>query len=934
MAGQIKDVNVQSRYEESMVKYSIEVNRLRSIPNAYDSLKPVQRRDIYSLFEMHGIPGNKRIKSAGVVGDVMKKYHPHGDCLDGDTVIKSAVGDTYTIRELYESDIKSISIVARTENGNYIVCEATDFRIGQYTKNKFNITLSDGFVLKCTGNHPIMKANGKFEQARDLNKGDKLFCSDGYHNREPLTIASIYVEAVEDEPMYDFTVMGFENMLIPSNNGNYICVHNSSIYGALWPMAQPYNSKMPILDPQGNWGSVMGDDPAAMRYTEVRLSEFGYDCVIGELKESNNVVDWVDNFDRTLKEPEYLPVKVPLLLINGSFGLGVGMMTTTSTHNLSEVIDQTRALLHNPNHQVVLIPDHCQACEIIDTDWEEISRTGNGSYKVRGVVKVGQYNKDTALFITSLPNGVTADSVVSKIYDLIESKQLPMIKKIDNNSDNVVNIVIVLKPGSDPNYVKQVLYVRTDIQKTCNINFEVVIGKGTKRVSYNEYLSIYLRSRALAKYRMYAAKSQEAMTRYHRLTAYIKVMESGEIDNIVKMVRKQKNIDDEYLTEFLIKKVGITDLQAKFILGTDIRRLSAGYLGKYKEEAKDLEDKMKLYERAITDDGSIITKEIDDELIAIKAKYGTPRLCKVIKQSDSDDIPRGIFRVVITERNFVRKLPDSDSVGIVKKDTPKFVLRVDNTESLLLFDSKGKVYKLPVHKIPVTERGFAGVDIRRLVRNLTADIISVFYEPAIKNIAKCARKHFLTVVTKMNFIKRLELEDFLTVNPSGLIYSKVLDGDEVVDVVISPIDLDIVVYSEHKALRVSTDKIPLFKRNASGSKAMNSNDPIGGASVIYPDAQYIIVVTKDGNINKFSSAGLSSSSRAKAGVSVIKLSKGDSIFSIYGVNDSDILRVVTSEDVIQIPVSEIKLFSSVAKGTPMINTKTTNIIRTDVLKNV
>ena len=316
----------------------------------------------------------------------------------------------------------------------------------------------------------------------------------------------------------------------------------------------------------------------------------------------------------------------------------------------------------------------------------------------------------------------------------------------------------------------------------------------------------------------------------------------------------------------------------------------------------------------------------------IQKKYGQPRVCRVIKASDANNVPKGTFKVVVTERNYIRKIPDTDKIGSVKKDNPKFIMRVDNAESILLFDNKGKVFRLPVAKIPVSDRNSPGIDIRILVKNLTSDIIALYYEPIIHKIVRGSRKHYMTVVTKMNSIKRLDLEDFTTVNTSGLLYSKLVDGDEVAGIAISPIDLDIVVYSSHKALRIPTAKIPLFKRNASGSKAMNTSDMIEGISVIYPDTTYIVVLTRNGVINRFSATGLSVSDRAKAGSSVIKLDKSDAIFAIYGVSETDHIRVVTSEEVFDIPVSEIKMFSSVAKGTKIINTKSANIVRADVIK--
>lgn len=711
---------------------------------------------------------------------------------------------------------------------------------------------------------------------------------------------------------------------------------DSSIYGTMEPLANWYKCKVPLIAPKGNWGTIMGDKPAAMRYTEAGLSDFCYECVIGDLKDSKNIVDWIPNFNRTMEEPEFLPVKVPLLLINGSFGLGVGMAVSIPSHNLVEVINETRAVIRDPNHEVILVPDHCLPCNIIEADFEKISRTGSGSYRVRGIVETTtDANGYPTLIVKSLPDGITTGTVYNKLLEIVEKKQLPMIRDIADASDNdQICIIIQLKKGSDPGYVKEVLYAKTKVQDTVSVNFMVVHGVDPKRMSYTEYINEYLKTRATTLFRLYCNKLQVCLTRYHQLIAYIKLLESGEIDNVINLVRKQSKIDDDYLIEYLIKKVGITDLQAKYILGTDIRRLSKGYLDKYKTELNELIKQQEIYEKAVTDDGTIIMTEIDKELEMIANKYGSPRVCKVIKVSDENNIPRGTFKIVITEGNYVRKIPDSDKVGIVKKDNPKFILRVDNAENILIFDNKGKVFKLPIYKIPVTDRSSSGVDIRILQKNLTADVISVIYEPILKKIVEGGRKHYLTVVSKMNSIKKLDIEDFLNVNVSGLMYSKVSPEDEIVDVALVPVDLDVIIYSGHKALRCATKSLPLFKRNAAGSKAMNTKDFVEGLSVIYPDANNIVVITNNGKINRFPVEGLALSERAKAGSSVIRLDSTDSIFSIYGVNEKDIIRVVTSDGVQEILVDSVPLFASTAKGTKMINLKSCNIIRTDILKGI
>lgn len=867
------------------------------------------------------------------------KYHPEYNCNSFEDLINyqlPSLGDLYYQR--MQEIINPISFFDENEDKNNTI--GFEF---YHIRNNFENILNyfcDLSVSLCRSSHFY-----KFFEKYTDEQLEYLITK--FQVMYPY-VMDIQVETVDNEPMYDFTVDGFENMMIPvispfqdKINSAYnemvlsmVCAHNSSIYSCMEPMVNWWESKIPLIAGHGNWGTVMGDGPAAMRYTEAGLTDFCYDCIISDLKEAKYVVDWKDNFDRTAKEPEYLPAKVPILIINGTFGIGVGMASNVPSHNLVEVIEATRALIKDPNSDIVLIPDHCQPLEIFDTDWRKISNTGRGTYKVRGLVEVTEEKGYPVIYIKSLPDKTTTAAVTSKLYNLIEKKQLPMIKDIVDPSKETVNIKITLKKGSDPNYVKEVLYTKAGVQSSVSVNFEAVDGVNPDLFSYKRYLLSFLEYRAITKFRLYCNKLKNCNTRMHRLSTYIKFIESGEIDNIINMVKKQQTTNNEVVREYLVNKLNITDIQADFILTTDIMKLSKGYLNKYKEEYKVLEKDSEIYSKAVLDDtGMVIMNEIDQELAEIAKKYGKPRICKVVQATEANSIPKGTFKIVITEKNYIRKIPDSDKINVVRGDNPKFIMRVDNTENLLLFDNKGKVFKLPVFKIPVTDKSAIGTDIRIISKNLTADIISVQYEPSIKKIAEGPRKHYIVCVTKYNVIKKLDMEDFLNVNLSGLTYSKIKDDDEIVDIAIVPADLDIVVYSKQKALRTHMSDIPLFKRNAAGSKAMNTTDEIEGLSVVYPDTQFIVVVTSNGKMNKFPISGLSVHGRAKSGNNVIKLDNNDSIKAIYGARDTDVIKLTTTEGIINVPVSDIKIKSGIAAGQKVVPIKGI-IIRTDLIYSI
>ena len=709
-------------------------------------------------------------------------------------------------------------------------------------------------------------------------------------------------------------------------------------YPAVVTLAAWYKIKYPLMYAYGNWGTVAGEPPAAARYTETALSDFGYDIMIDELAQASNIVDWVNTYTpNDSKEPEYLTAKLPIILINGVDGIGTGMSIKVPSHNLGEVVDATIELIKNPKAKIVLIPDFIQECELLGNNkiWKDISNTGSGAFKVRGKIDTVTDKKgNITLYIRSLPDQVTCDAVTNKILNMVSDKQLPMVKDVINTLDHEKpNIIIPLKQGADPGYVKQAIYAKTQVQTTFPVNFEAVTPDGIniKRYSYTDYLLEFIDQRLNTKFRLYCNRLQQVMTRHLQVDAFVKVLSSKDFDKIINMIRKYNGTDAEPIIEYMIKTCKVSDIQAKFILARTLPQLSKGHLKGYITEEKDLKQKIDLYMKYVTDDGTMIKSELIEELKGLKAKYNTKRMCTPVNANQVEDIPKGTFKIVITERNYIRKIPDVDKVGIVRKDNPKFILRVDNAENLLIFDNKGKVFNLPIHKIPITDRSGVGTDIRILVRNLTADIAAVFYEPLFKKISESKTKHYLTILTRSNTIKKLDIEDFLNISPSGLMYSKIRPEDVVVGVVLVPHNLDIAICSGHKVLRCKLKDVPLYKRNATGAKAMNTKDPINGMSVFYPEASDIVVVTKNGKFNRFNIALLECNTRAKGGHKVIKLDANDEILNVFGVNETDIIRVLTSDGVAEIRVADIKVKSNIAAGTKMVTTKGV-IVRADVMR--
>lgn len=750
---------------------------------------------------------------------------------------------------------------------------------------------------------------------------------------KPVTRRIIYTLLNDEKAIYPKTIKS--QKVDGDVMGNYH-PHGSS-YPSFKTLVNYFEIKTPIVYGQGGWGSVAGGPPSAARYTECALNQFGLECVCGALANNKEVVDWNPTYNNMGYEPQYLPVKVPLLLINGILGgIGTGVKADLPSHCINEVIDATLRLIDNPKSPVVLIPDHCLPCDIIDTDWVNICNKGQGNYRARATMEVSYDKNDYPyITITSLPSYGTSN-VVAKIEEGINNGKFPQILDINDESKNEygVRIVIKLKKGTDVNFVKEALFKYSPCEQSFRVNFEVVLGTELVRLSYKEYLKLFIQFAINNKIKEYAARNYVVATRLHRLDAFIKIVGSKDIDKIIDLIKKRKESTDNELIELLIKKYGLTNIQASYIINAQIKQLSKGYLSKYKEEFDKLSKEEKWLEDRLSDD-TLILGDVKEELIAIKKKYGRNRICKVIKVSNLGNIPEGNFKMVITENNYVRKLMENDPVNIVKGDRPKFVINVSNLENLILFDNKGRVFKLPIHKIPIISKSDPGIDIKGVLKGLTADIISVIYEPQLITLSKLRQKIYIAILSKNNTLKKLDIQDFLNVPPSGIIYSKINQDDDIVSVQIISDNMDLILYSYDKALRISTKDIALLKRNTIGTLGMGGkHGPLEGMSIIYTDknpTKYILVVTESGKINKFLASGFERSQRNKAGSRVIDLGKNDKIYKLFGVTDKDTLVITTTANKLQLKVKDITLASSISKGEKIINTKSDIILKAEII---
>lgn len=918
----IVNVNNARQYNEDYTLYALYVCRERVAADLRDGLKPVARKILLVQYEFKGkTKYPNTTKSAKIVGAVMGDYHPHGDCICGLSPLYGLNGEITTIENLYLNNIQNYwTLGVDPKSGKVIPVMAHSFRIGQYAEEIYHIKFSNGYTLSCTGNHPIMDLEGVWHAAKDITTTFIPYSVNSNRTKDgiDLSVTSIELEIFENPvPMYDFTVDEYENILLPMKMGeelSFICIHNSGIYGAMKPMTNDFEIYVPLLNGQGGWGDKFGGEPAKMRYTESGLSQFAQEYLLKDLYDSPNCVDWIPTFDDSSTEPECLPAAVPMVLIEGTFGIAVGFKVEIPKHNITEVLDATIRLLKNRDASVVLIPDHCQGCDIVNTDFETISNLGIGNYTVRGVIDTGVYNNKPALFLRSAPDLIYFQSIKEKILKLITAKKIINIVAMD---DIKGQLVVTLKPGTDTNYIKQLIYQYTDMERSCRINFEVLDNKVPLRMSYKSYLLQWIEFRKFTKFRVYCNKLQTINTRIHNIEPYVKMTKSNDLDTVINLI-KSKTLPEDELMEFLIKKFDLTDLQARFILNIKLKELSAHSFNQYIVEYDKLTIQRDNLMFLLTHDNSV-EEEIVTELEEAKRKYGCKRHCRVISKGEAGGIPSGSFNLIITQNNFIKKIPVNEPMPVFRNDTAKFIIRGDNAENILIFSESGKVFKLAIHKIPFSDKRSNGIDIRLLLKNCSANINAIMYEPTLKEFIKKLHKYYLVALTRNGYIKKMDLDDFISANNSGLIYSKLDDGDYVKDVMIIHNTSDVVVYSTNTAIRISMEAIPYLKRATRGNRTMSST--VDGLSIVKNDTTDIIVVTKKGYVNRFSPVALLATDRISKPSKVIKLTKDDEIVAVFGLQSIDTIVVNTTSGRLDIPVVNIPVGSSVGGGTRMVQNR-------------
>ena len=750
--------------------------------------------------------------------------------------------------------------------------------------------------------------------------------------------------------------------------GKYHPHGDQAVYDALVRMVQDFSMSVPLIDGQGNFGSVDGDPPAAMRYTETRLSKIA-EYLIEDIEK--NTVDFKSNYDETEKEPVVLPAQYPNLLVNGAGGIAVGMATSIPPHNLGEVINATQALINNKDIKINELmkhipgPDFPTGGTIIGKDIIKTGyKTGRGSFKIRGDINIEQLkNGKERLVITNIPYQINKSVLNEKIVELIRDKKIEGISDIrDESNREGIRVAIDLKRNTEPETVKRQLYKYTSLESSFSFNTLAIVDKKPKNCNLKDFLESFLKFREDVVTKKTKFDLKKAEDRAHILIGLSVAVEN--IDKIIRIIRNSKN--PEIAKETLIKtkwKIKSTQKfikliekkntitaysfsidQVNSILELRLQKLTALGINEIETEIKKLSDLIVQYKKILTSRKELL-KVINNDLNLIKEKYSNPRRTKIIDAILNYDIEETIQKesviITVTLQGYIKRCALSSvraqkrggkgKAGIKTREQDSVVqtLSVNTHTSVLFFSTEGLVYKLKAWKIPEgtsISRGKSLYNILPLKNHQS--ISSIMPLPEEKSEWKNLNIVFATSKGK---IRKNSLEDFININASGKIAMKLDPDDKIIGVKICREDQDIILSSLNgKSIRFNVEKIRLFKgRSSKGIRGINlkEKDMIVSLSTIDKDTKngkkgdkFILSITENGFGKRTASNDFRVTNRGGKGIiGIVNSSRNGNVSSSFPVFEGDEILISTNKGrVIRVAVKEIRIAGRNTQGVRII----------------
>ncbi|MGB9661944.1 MAG: DNA gyrase subunit A [Moorellaceae bacterium] len=761
--GTVLPVKIEEEMKRSYIDYAMSVIVGRALPDVRDGLKPVHRRILYAMYEANMTPDKPYKKSARVVGDVLARYHPHGD---------------------------------------------------------------------------------------------------------------------------------------------------AAVYETMVRLAQDFACRYPLIDGHGNFGSIDGDSPAAMRYTEARLSNLAM-AMLADIEK--DTVDFIPNYDGTLKEPVVLPARFPNLLVNGSAGIAVGMATNIPPHNLGEIIDALVLLIEKPEVglkellQIVKGPDFPTGGLIIGREGIRAAyRTGRGTVKIRAKAQIETLSGGKSqIVITEVPYQVNKARLIETIAELVREKKIEGISDLRDESDRTgLRVVIELKRDVQARVILNQLYRHTQMQENFGIIMLALVDGRPKVLNLKEMMEYYLLHQKDIVTRRTKYLLSQAEARAHILEGLRIALQY--LDEVIKTIRRSADADTA--RKALMEKFSLSEKQAQAILDMRLQRLTALEREKIEEEYQELEKKIAYYREVLASEAKVM-EIVRDELLEIKAKYGDPRRTQIVAEEQpldvEDFIPEEDVVITITHRGYIKRLPldtyrsqrrggrGVQAIATREEDFVEHLFVATTHHYLLFFTNRGKVYRLRAHEVPEGTRQARGTALVNLIYLSSGERIT-----AVIPVKDFAEDKYLFMATRQGIVKKTPLNEYQSSRRDGLIALGLQEGDELIGVELTGGEDEIILATRQgKVIRFSETEVRGVGRTAQGVKGIDleEGDKVAAMARVQPGAQAVLV-SERGFGKRTPIEEYRGQSRGGKGLIGMKITeKTGPLASLIMAHEEDELMLITAE---------------------------------------
>ena len=734
--------------------------------------------------------------------------------------------------------------------------------------------------------------------------------------------------------------------------GKYHPHGDSSVYGALVRMAQDWAMRYPLVDGQGNFGSIDGDSAAAMRYTEARLKKVGEDMMQDLYKET---VDMMDNFDNTLQEPSVMPTRIPNLLVNGASGIAVGMATNMPTHNLGEVIDACVAYIDNNDidtdglMQYVKAPDFPTGGYIYGISGvREAYETGRGRVIMRAKTEIESHPTHDKIIVNEIPYNVNKRELIEHIASLVNEKKIEGISYVNDESDREgMRIVIDVKRDANAGVVLNKSFKMTALQSSFSVNNIALVGKtGQQRpkcLSLKDMIKHFVDHRHEVVIRRTQYELRKAKERAHILEGLI--IASDNIDEVVRIIRAAKTPNEAI--QNLMARFELSEIQARAIVEMRLRQLTGLMQDQLHAEYEELMKQIAYLEEILVND-ELCKKVIKDELEEVKAKYGDPRRSEIVYASEEFN-PEDFYAddqmvITISHLGYIKRTPLADfrtqnrggvgSKGSETRDEDfvEHIYPATMHNTMMFFTQRGKCYWLKVYEIPEGTKNSKGRAIQNMLNIEPGDVVTAYLRVKNLNDAEFINSHYVLFCTKDGVIKKTLLEQYSRPRQNGVNAITIREDDRVIEVRMTNGDNDIIIANRNgRAIRFHESAVRVMGRTATGVRGMTldedgADEVIGMVCIKDSETESIMVVSEQGYGKRSEIEDYRKTNRGGKGVKTLNITeKTGKLVAIKTVTDENDLMIINKSGItIRLKVEDVRIMGRATQGVRLINLEKRN----------